>query len=52
MEKDLKLKELSLLLRGKSIENSLKTLVSLFPQEVVFTTSFGIEEDQCIFSRF
>jgi phosphoadenosine phosphosulfate reductase len=44
MEKDLKLNELSLLLRGKSIENSLKTLVSLFPQEVVFTTSFGIED--------
>jgi phosphoadenosine phosphosulfate reductase len=44
MGKDLKLNELSLLLRGKSIENSLKTLVSLFPEEVVFTTSFGIED--------
>jgi phosphoadenosine phosphosulfate reductase len=44
MEKGLKLKELSTLLQGKSIEDSLKTLVHLFPEEVVFTTSFGIED--------
>lgn len=35
---------MSKLLRGKSIEESLKILVSLFPDKVLFTTSFGIED--------
>lgn len=38
------LNELSLMLRGKSIEDSLRILVSLYPEKVVFTTSFGMED--------
>ena len=44
MHENLKLSELSNILTGKTIEESLKTLVSLWPEEVVFTTSFGIED--------
>lgn len=43
----MKLKELKDQLTGKSVEDSLKVLVSLFPEQVIFTTSFGIE-DQAI----
>ena len=46
MEKDLntELEKLSYQLTGKTIEESLNILVSLFPGKVVFTTSFGIED--------
>ncbi len=47
MHENLKLNELSKILTGKTIDESLKTLVSLWPGEVIFTTSFGIE-DQAI----
>lgn len=40
----MQLQELKDLLTGKSIEVQLKRLVSLFPRKVVFTTSFGIED--------
>jgi phosphoadenosine phosphosulfate reductase len=36
--------ELNKLLSGKSTAESLKTVVSLFPEKVLFTTSFGIED--------
>ena len=38
------LKELSSQLKGLSIVESLRSLVSRFPGEVIFTTSFGIED--------
>ena len=44
MAKRLKLNELSNIIRGKTIEESVKTLASLWPDEVVLTTSFGIED--------
>jgi phosphoadenosine phosphosulfate reductase len=44
MQENLKLNELSKILTGKTIEESLKTIVSQWPGEVVFTTSFGIED--------
>jgi len=44
MEADWKLKELSDLLRNRSIEESLKILASRFPGQIIFTTSFGIED--------
>jgi phosphoadenosine phosphosulfate reductase len=44
MKTDLKLNELGNILRGKTIEDSIETLVSLWPGEVVFTTSFGFED--------
>ena len=44
MESNMKLKELSNQLSGKSIEECLEKLVSLFPDKIVFTTSFGIED--------
>lgn len=44
MEKNLKLKELNDKLKGKSIEENLTTLVSLFPGRIIFTTSLGIED--------
>ena len=44
MEKNLKLKELNEKLRGKSIEENLSNLVSLFPGRIIFTTSLGIED--------
>jgi phosphoadenosine phosphosulfate reductase len=40
----MKLKELSNQLSGKSIEKCLEKLVSLFPGKIIFTTSFGIED--------
>jgi phosphoadenosine phosphosulfate reductase len=40
----MKLKELKDQLSDKSIEDQLKKLVSLFPGKIVFTTSFGIED--------
>jgi phosphoadenosine phosphosulfate reductase len=44
MENNMKLKELSKQLSGKTIEDSLKILVSEFPGKILFTTSFGIED--------
>lgn len=44
MEADWKLKELSDLLRNRSIEESLKILASLYPGRIIFTTSFGMED--------
>ncbi len=44
MGKTLELEELRILLKGKSAEESLKILVSLFPAKIVFTTSFGMED--------
>ena len=38
------LKELSNRLKGLSLKDSLRTIESLFPGEVIFTTSFGIED--------
>lgn len=40
----MKLKELSEQLSGKSIEERLDKLVSIFPGRIIFTTSFGIED--------
>lgn len=44
MESNMKLKELSDQLSGKSIEEHLEKLVSLFRGRIIFTTSFGIED--------
>jgi len=44
MEKNLKLKELNDKLKGRSIEENLAGLVSLFPGRIIFTTSLGIED--------
>lgn len=44
MKKELNITELRKLLTGESIEESLKILVSLFPDKVLFTTSLGIED--------
>ncbi len=44
MESNMKLKELNDLLAGKSIEERLEKLVALFPGRIIFTTSFGIED--------
>jgi len=40
----MKTKELKDLLAGRTIKDQLKELVRLFPGEVLFTTSFGIED--------
>jgi phosphoadenosine phosphosulfate reductase len=40
----MKLKELSNRLSGKTIVENLNELVSIFPEKVVFTTSFGTED--------
>jgi len=40
----MKLKELNEQLSGKSIEERLKLIASLFPGKTIFTTSFGIED--------
>ncbi|MCU0462525.1 MAG: phosphoadenylyl-sulfate reductase [Bacteroidales bacterium] len=44
MEGDLKLSGLRSLLKGKTIEESLKIIAGHYPGKVVFTTSFGIED--------
>jgi phosphoadenosine phosphosulfate reductase len=44
MESNMKLKELNDQLSGKSTEEYLEKLVSLFPGKILFTTSFGIED--------
>jgi phosphoadenosine phosphosulfate reductase len=44
METNLKLKELTDQLSGKSTEEQLRLLVKLFPGKVIFTTSLGIED--------
>ena len=40
----MKLKELSDKLAGKTIEERLEKIASLFPEKTIFTTSFGIED--------
>jgi len=47
MENDLKLPELSRLIQKDNIEESVRILTDLFPGKVVFTTSFG-KEDQAL----
>lgn len=50
----MKLKELNDQLSDKSIKDQINILVSLFPEKVIFTTSFGIEDQvitQIIFSN-
>jgi len=44
MKKELELNELKLYLDNKTIEESFKVLNSLFPGELIFTTSFGMED--------
>ena len=44
MESNMKLKELRERLPGKSIEECLEILVTIFPGRIIFTTSFGIED--------
>ena len=44
MGSNMKLKELSNQLSGKSIEKCLEKLGSLFPGKIIFTTSFGMED--------
>jgi len=54
MKSDMKLDELTDQFSGRSIEDNLATLVSLFPGKVIFTSSFGIEDQvitQKIFSN-
>jgi len=54
MTRDMKLKELKKRLSGKSVEECLSELATLFPEQIIFTTSFGIEDQvltQKIFSN-
>src|SRR4030042_3901048 len=44
MGEEMNLTEMRRMLNGKTIEESIRILVSLFPGRVVFTTSFGIED--------
>jgi phosphoadenosine phosphosulfate reductase len=44
MENNIMLRELKDQLSGESVDESLKKLVSLFPGKIIFTTSFGIED--------
>jgi len=44
MEKNMKLKELSDQLAGKTVEENISILVSQFPGRTIFTTSLGIED--------
>jgi phosphoadenosine phosphosulfate reductase len=44
MEGELKLSGLRSQLNGKAIDESLKSLATLYPRKVIFTTSFGIED--------
>lgn len=44
MKDHMKLRELKDKLTGKSVEESLSELVLHFPEQVIFTTSFGIED--------
>jgi phosphoadenosine phosphosulfate reductase len=44
MENSLKLKELSNQLSGRAIADSLRILASRFPGKIIFTSSFGIED--------
>ena len=44
MKKDQDLNEISGMIRGRTILESMQKLVSLFPHKTVFTTSFGIED--------
>lgn len=44
MEGELKLSGLRSLLKNKAIDESLKSLATLYPGKAIFTTSFGIED--------
>jgi len=44
MSQEINLRETETILTGKTIPESLKILVSIFPGRVLFTTSFGIED--------
>jgi len=44
MDSNIKLKELNDQLSGKSVDESLEKLASQFPGKIIFTTSFGIED--------
>ena len=44
MESHLKLKSLNDRLEGKSIEERLIALAEIFTERIIFTTSFGIED--------
>lgn len=44
MKNNMKLKELRDQLSDKSVEERLDILVTLFPERVIFTTSFGVED--------
>jgi len=44
MTSNIKLKELENQLSGESVDGNLKKLSSLFPGKILFTTSFGIED--------
>ena len=44
MEKTLNLRELKNLLLNKSVRESLSLLAHQFPEKIIFTTSFGIED--------
>lgn len=44
MQSYIKLKELKDQLSSKSVEESLEKLTSIFPGKIIFTTSFGIED--------
>ena len=44
MKSNLKLSELNSLVKGKSVEESFKILINLYPDGLIFTTSFGFED--------
>ncbi len=44
MKSSIKLNELRDQLSGKSVDDSLRILVSVFPGKLIFTTSFGVED--------
>ena len=44
MENNMKLKELSELLESKSVDERLGVIASLFKEQIIFTTSFGLED--------
>jgi len=44
MKKEIKSEELAGLLEGKTVEESLQALISLFPGKIIFSTSFGFED--------
>jgi phosphoadenosine phosphosulfate reductase len=52
MKENMKLNKLTDQLKGKSIEDSLEVLVTEFPGRVIFTTSFGIEDQVISYKIF